>query len=90
VIGVDTASGTVTVGSADDLLSPSVRLVERTWVDGEPRGSVLVQTSAHGTPVAGTWDGEAVRFAEPVRRVAPGQSVALYDGDVLLGGGVAA
>ena len=28
-------------------------------------------------------------FAEPVRRIAPGQSVVLYDGDRVLGGGVA-
>ena len=35
-------------------------------------------------------DGDVVRFARPQPRVAPGQVVALYDGDVLLGGGIAA
>jgi tRNA U34 2-thiouridine synthase MnmA/TrmU len=30
-----------------------------------------------------------VRFAEPQRRVAPGQSVVLYRGDEVLGGGIA-
>jgi tRNA U34 2-thiouridine synthase MnmA/TrmU len=32
----------------------------------------------------------AVRFDEPVRRVAPGQSVVLYRADEVLGGGIAA
>ncbi|MDQ1397791.1 MAG: Aminomethyltransferase beta-barrel domain, partial [Acidimicrobiaceae bacterium] len=30
-----------------------------------------------------------VRFAAPQRRVAPGQSVVLYQGDDVLGGGIA-
>jgi tRNA U34 2-thiouridine synthase MnmA/TrmU len=34
--------------------------------------------------------GGVVCFVERQRRVAPGQSVVLYDGDVVLGGGVAA
>jgi tRNA-specific 2-thiouridylase len=31
-----------------------------------------------------------VRFLEPQRAVAPGQSVVFYDGDTVLGGGVVA
>ena len=90
-VGVDVAAATVTVGRADDLLAASVELADTSWVDGEPAGAVLVQTSAHGEPVAATWDPSTAtaRFDRQVRRVAPGQSVALYDGDVLLGGGVA-
>ena len=42
---------------------------------------------AHGEPVAATLDGSTVRFARPHPRVAPGQVVALYDGDLLVGGG---
>jgi tRNA U34 2-thiouridine synthase MnmA/TrmU len=45
---------------------------------------------AHGTPVAGSLDGTCVRFELPQPRVAPGQVVALYDSDTLLGGGIAA
>src|SRR5207237_1087366 len=37
-----------------------------------------------------TAGGVVVRFDEPHRRVAPGQSVVLYRGDEVLGGGVAA
>jgi tRNA U34 2-thiouridine synthase MnmA/TrmU len=44
---------------------------------------------AHGTPVTGVLDDTCVRFERPQPRVAPGQVVALYDSDTLLGGGIA-
>lgn len=54
---------------------------------------VVAQASAHGTPVPATVvptsaDTVEVRWGEPVRRVAPGQSIVFYRGDVVLGGGV--
>jgi tRNA-uridine 2-sulfurtransferase len=79
----------VTVGEAGDLLAGSVRLSQLCWVNEPVAGAVEVQTSAHGEAVAATFDGETVRFAEPQRRVAPGQSVVLYRGDEVLGGGIA-
>jgi tRNA-uridine 2-sulfurtransferase len=91
-VDVDVASATVTLGRAADLLVDRVVLRQVSWVDlpVEPGRPVQIQASAHGQPVAGALgaDGE-VRFARPERRVAPGQSVVLYDGDVVLGGGVA-
>jgi tRNA U34 2-thiouridine synthase MnmA/TrmU len=39
--------------------------------------------------VPGRLDGTTVRFANAQPRVAPGQVVALYDGDVVVGGGIA-
>ena len=46
--------------------------------------------SAHGRPVAATWSPPgSVLTAEPIRRVAPGQSVVLYRGDAVVGGGTA-
>jgi tRNA-specific 2-thiouridylase len=58
-------------------------------------GQVLAQCSAHGEAVggvvrAGSGGTARIRWAEPRRRVAPGQSVVLYRGDVVLGGGVVA
>jgi tRNA-specific 2-thiouridylase len=90
-VAVDVPGRRVVVGSADDLLTRSVTLAGTSWVDREPApgAAVSVQFSAHGTPVAATWDGPDIRFAAPQRRVAPGQSVVLYDGDDVLGGGVA-
>ena len=49
-----------------------------------------MQTRAHGAPVAAHIDGNSIVFSTPQPRVAPGQVVACYDGDVLLGGGIAA
>ncbi|HEV3402026.1 MAG TPA: tRNA 2-thiouridine(34) synthase MnmA [Acidimicrobiales bacterium] len=92
-LAVDTDSATVVAGSLDDLMVDRVELADVTWTAGAapPDGStVLAQCSAHGRAVEATLDGSRLRFAEPVRRVASGQSVALYRGDEVLGGGTAA
>jgi tRNA-specific 2-thiouridylase len=95
-VDVDVPGATVTVGSAEDLLVDAVRLERLSWADGPVSGPVLVQCSAHAAPVAavaepdGTGTGVVVRWSAPQRRVAPGQSVVLYDGDEVLGGGIAA
>ncbi|HEX2119082.1 MAG TPA: tRNA 2-thiouridine(34) synthase MnmA [Acidimicrobiales bacterium] len=88
-LSVDTGTRTVTVGEATDLLTGSVRLSQLCWVHGPATGGVEVQTSAHGDPVTATFDGATVHFDRPQRRVAPGQSVVLYRGDEVLGGGIA-
>ncbi len=93
VVGVDTASATVTVGSLEDLLVTEIAVRAPSWVDNPPAGedSLDVQVSAHGRPVPASWSaGGVVRVASPVRRVAPGQSVVLYRGDDVVGGGLAA
>ena len=89
VTDVDVATRTVTVGPLDALLTDVVHIADASWVDAEPDGEVLVQSSAHGPVTAATYRRGAVTFADPVRRIAPGQSVVLYDGDRVLGGGVA-
>jgi len=93
VVDVDVARGAVTVGPFEDLLRDRVQVTGLTFVSGEPPApaeAVLVQVRAHGTPFGGFLDGDVVRFARPQPRVAPGQVVAFYRGDVLLGGGLAA
>jgi tRNA-specific 2-thiouridylase len=89
-VDVDVAGRTVTVGSADDLLTDTVDLDRLTWVDRPVDGEVEVdvQCSAHGSARRGVLCGDRVVFAVPQRRVAPGQSVVLYRGDEVLGGGV--
>lgn len=90
VVDVDAATATVTIGTAAELARDRVRVTDAVWSAGEPpTGPVLVQWRAHGAAVPGFVDGDVVRFAEPQPRVAPGQVVACYDGDVLLGGGIA-
>ncbi|HEX2039247.1 MAG TPA: tRNA 2-thiouridine(34) synthase MnmA [Acidimicrobiales bacterium] len=83
---------TVAVGSLEDLSVDRIPLVDCAWADAPPPlgTAVLAQWTAHGTPVAAVYEGDLVRFLEPQRRVAPGQSVVLYEGDEVLGGGIAA
>ena len=93
-LSVDVATATVVVGTEADARAGRVAVdpTSLSWVDtAVPAGAaVLAQSSAHGTPVAGVWEGDGVRWDEPQRRVAPGQTVALYDGDRVLGAGLAA
>jgi tRNA-specific 2-thiouridylase len=90
VLDVDPATATVTVGDAADLLVDRQPLAGLAWAGGAVEGEVLAQCSAHGDAVPATVDGDVLRWARPHRRVAPGQSVVLYDGDVVVGGAVAA
>ncbi len=95
VVDVDLASRVVTVGDHVDMLRPSLDVGAMTWVDEPVRGEVLVQSSAHGDPrgatVSDVDDHLEVVWHDPQRRVAPGQSVVLYDltDTRVLGGGIA-
>lgn len=97
VVGVDLATRSATVGPLGDLLVSQVAVRDVRWpwcplAEGAP---VEVQTSAHGRPVPAFWGKGVVQLARPVRRVAPGQAVVLYQkdahqGDIVVGGGTAA
>jgi tRNA-specific 2-thiouridylase len=94
VVDVDVPAATVTVGDEADLLVDHVVLDDVVWADGPVAGAVGAQCSAHGRlrpalvePSAGGT--VRVSFAEPQRRVATGQSVVLYEGDEVVGGGTA-
>jgi len=98
VIGVDASSETptVVVGDADDLLVSSQRVHSMTWVDEPFEGEALAQTSAHGDPrpcSVATTAAREVRIEWGLRstRIAPGQSVVLYDptNTWVIGGGIA-
>ncbi len=96
VTAVDVRSSVVTVGSDRDLLDEGLDVDRMSWVDGPVDGEVLVQCSAHGAPrhaaatVVDGGDRIQVRWLEPERRVAPGQSIVLYDltNTRVLGGGI--
>jgi tRNA-specific 2-thiouridylase len=90
VVDVDARAATVTIGARADLLRDAIELRDLTFVQGRPaRAPLVAQLRAHGTPVDALLDGDTLRFARPELRVAPGQVVALYDGDALVGGGIA-
>ena len=92
VVDVDVPARTVTVGPPERLLVHVVELDAPVLPDGRVHG-LAAQCSAHGDAVACTVEGApgtaTVHFERPVRRVASGQSVVLYDGDVVVGGGTA-
>jgi tRNA U34 2-thiouridine synthase MnmA/TrmU len=73
-------------------MTAEIPVRDETWVAAAPREheALEVQMSAHGQPVPARWSpGGLVRTAVPVRRVAAGQSVVLYRGDAVVGGGIA-
>lgn len=93
VTGVDTQRNVVTVGP-ETLLSISTLVGEQcVWlapdVDAAAPVRCEAQVRAHGTPVAGSVvrDGErlTVELDEPMRGVAAGQSLVVYDGTRVLG-----
>jgi tRNA U34 2-thiouridine synthase MnmA/TrmU len=70
----------------------SLEVTNLSWVSEPPAQleRLAVQMSAHGRPVGATWSGPGtVRVEMPVRKVAPGQSIVLYRGDAVVGGGIA-
>jgi tRNA-specific 2-thiouridylase len=98
VVDVDRAAHSVTVGDERDASCAELAVKRLTWVDGPVDGDVLVQCSAHGAVHAAelSLGGAAadvdvtVRWHQPQRRVAPGQSIVFYDrrDQYVLGGGV--
>jgi len=86
---VDVEGQRVTIGTRADLLTDAVTLDKMVWI-GDALGEGLVaQTSAHGRVRPATVVGDQVIWQSPQQRVAPGQTVVLYDGDVVVGGGIA-
>lgn len=92
VVDVDVTARRVVVGEEAALAVEEIRLERRTWTGpARPDGTaVLVQASAHGVARPGVLVPGGVRLERPARKVAPGQLVALYEGDEVIGSGVAA
>ncbi len=98
VTAVDVPARRVTVGPAEAAHAGGVDLHTVAWVDRpRRRGRALAQCSAHGVPVdcsiaPSDRSGLSIHFDRPQRRVAPGQTVALYDPaepSAVLGSGIA-
>jgi tRNA-uridine 2-sulfurtransferase len=94
-VAIDVDAGVVTVGGPEDLSTATVGLGQVVWSSAPVSGAVLAQCSAHGRPRPASVEPSAdpgrvvVRWDAPERIVAPGQSVVLYRGDEVLGGGIA-
>lgn len=98
VVDIRPETREVVIGSGEDLFGDEVELSDVNWLAAplEPGDDVLVQCRYRARAVPGTVvrraaDDLALRLAEPVRAITPGQSGALYDdAGRLLGGGVIA
>jgi tRNA-specific 2-thiouridylase len=94
VVGIRPADRAVVIGPRNALLGRGVVASEMNWlVDALPVGSpVQVQVRHRGTPTPaeiGRTQGGEIELAleEPVAAITPGQSLVLYDGERVLGGG---
>jgi tRNA-specific 2-thiouridylase len=91
VIRVEPATATVVVGRREDLAVAGLSLRDVSWVSGEAAsGRLLAQYRAHGDPVPATLHGDRLLFDLGQEGVAPGQTVAFYDCERVLGGGLIA
>ena len=95
VVEIEPESRTVVIGPREELLGRGVVAREVNWlVDAPALGTELsVQIRHRSRPASGVLvrrDGDEVELAldEPVTAISPGQSMVLYDGDRVLGGGV--
>ena len=102
VVDVDTPNARVVIGEEASLYRDSVDVAQIIWSDSGDRerlmttGDVLVQSSAHGAAVSATVeilgpDSLRIHWAQPQRRIAPGQSIVLYNtiNSYVLAGGIA-
>ncbi len=91
VLGISTASNTVTVGPHEALAVRSLTGIRPTWTEQPVAGSWrgLAQWRAHSEPMPATisagGDGVRVELDAPAHGIAPGQAVVYYDGERVVG-----
>ncbi|WP_369056437.1 tRNA 2-thiouridine(34) synthase MnmA [Kineococcus terrestris] len=92
VLSIEPVRRTVVVGPAEALRVDGLSAMAAVWSAPRPAGpvEVHVQVRAHGEPVpavveATAGDGLEVVLRSPLTGVAPGQTVAVYDGTRVLG-----
>lgn len=92
VVEVRADTSTVVLGDRSDLEVAAISLEQITWTDVPVTAGeiVEVQYRAHGDAVGALWDDGLLWFEHPQIAVAPGQTAALYRGEVVLGSGVVA
>lgn len=95
VTGIDPSLNIVTIGPEEDLFADTAEVLEVSWTSGiAPDAGSEMQAKARykAEPAAARLvevDGECavIRFERRQRALTPGQAVAFYDGEEVLGGG---
>jgi tRNA-uridine 2-sulfurtransferase len=97
VVEVDSKANRVVVGPGSLLSRPGLEAERVSWIAGRPDGPVEAEVKVRyrGPDAPGVVepvgrDRALVRFRAPQRAIAPGQQVAFYTGDEVLGGGTIA
>jgi tRNA-uridine 2-sulfurtransferase len=95
VVDIRPADRAVVIGAKPELLGHGVIAREMNWLVDTPAvgATVEVQTRHRSRTAAAEivrLDGEEIELAlqEPIAAIAPGQSLVIYDGDRVLGGGI--
>ncbi len=95
VTGIDAERNIVTIGAEEDLFATMLEMDEVRWTRGHaPDAGTALQAKARykAEPAEAALEDTAgevatIRFLKRQRALTPGQAVALYDGDEVLGGG---
>lgn len=96
VVSVNPDNNTVVLGSNEDLFDKKVPVKNFHWIEGdnipsELRCSAKIRYRHTEQPCTLYYEGDGkatIIFDEPQRAITPGQTAVLYQGDVVLGGGV--
>lgn len=93
VIALDPAANRVVLAPVSETRITTVNLTDTVWYAAGLTAYIVAQTRYRSTPTRAiaerTADGITVRFERETDRIAPGQSVVLYQGDTVVGGGIA-
>lgn len=96
VLRIDPATNTVVLGPERELFCRRVTVSDFNWISGRApeksfrcRAKLRYRQPEQPATVTENSDGSVeILFDEPQRAAAPGQAAVLYDGEIILGGGV--
>lgn len=95
VTAIDATANIVTIGPEDDLFADTAEIQEVRWISGDsPPADSRIEAKARykaepaaAVLIASRDNSATIRFERRQRALTPGQAVAFYDGDQVLGGG---
>lgn len=97
VVGIDAPKNQVIIGPKAALYSDTLRAQHVTWTRGRApaaqfQAHIKIRNLHHAAPATVTLSADGTeltaKFKEPQLSITAGQSAVLYDGDIVLGGGI--